>query len=674
MDDSADLGPLPESDDNSVLQAESFKALENALPSDRFVLRHEPQPDAGVDWCVELRIDGRYTGMRAHIQVKARAKRKVNTDGSISYSADVSNINYLLNGLSPLYVLYIAEARELRYAWVRDEMNRIEKENPDWIRQETVTFRFTRRLDEAGLQDIHDGIRREAKMDREIHDLLSRADVTEKTIHVNLRESKVTDPDEIRELLLRGGMTLVSSGEATGVLEVIDKLSYADKRLPRLLLIRAFAECSLGHYQMASGYLSEATVRADGLSKSDRLFLGLLRDICDYQAGRITRSEYIRRQKELSEKDDGEFGLSRRIAYLWEALLDDGTRQGISTQLPRLRAVVGQVLDLEGSSDSLRIQARTALLYGEGVCFSQRFSHDLAMLKARMAMGRAADVNRVFGHINADLARWTDEANTLVRDAFDHGNPHLIGDACYTRSFILFVHHSSAPVWLKPEATSRHLENLKDQVIPDLRRAIQCYELSGHIEWELRAKMLLADVATLTGDEALAREMAEEVLPVAEAFQFDKIAKEARDHLAGDPFFRQMQRKFLAGPDVDPDFRESKFTDEDMGRYAEDVLEASGLPRDRLAVVTREVLSFRDIARERVNWCRHIQLIQDLGHTRSPVTYYAYDPERNCYCEKFRLTSKIGSTDWRVLIETFKNNYCSGCSARSPKDDSMPPS
>ena len=113
-------------------------------------------------------------------------------------------------------------------------------------------------------------------------------------------------------------------------------------------------------------------------------------------------------------------------------------------------------------------------------------------------------------------------------------------------------------MWLKPEAVSRHLEHLKDQVIPDLRRAIQCYELSGHIEWELRAKMLLADVATLTGDEALAREMAEEVLPVAEAFQFDKIAKEARDHLAGDPFFRQMQRKFLAGPDVDPDFRECK--------------------------------------------------------------------------------------------------------------------
>jgi hypothetical protein len=676
MDDLGDLGSLPAADDNSVLQAQSFKALENALPADRFVLRPEPPPDAGVDWCVELRIGGRYTGMKAHIQVKATANLKVNTDGSVSYSADVSNINYLLSGSSPLYVVYLAEECELRYAWVWDEVNRIQKENPDWKGQKTVTLRFTALLDEAGLQDVHDRICREARLDREFHDLLSRAEVTEKTIHVNLKESKVTDPDEIRELLLRGGMTLVSSGQAVGVLEVTDKLSYADKKLPRLLLIRAFAECSLGHYQMASGYVAEATVRANELSEFDRLFLGLLRDVCDYQAGRITRSEYIQRQKDLSEKDDGEFGLSRRIAYLWEALLEDVTCQGIATHLPRLQAVVCQVLDSKGCSDNLRIQARTALLYGEGVRFSQKFSHDLAMLQVRMAMGRAADANEVFGHINADLARRTDEANALVKDALDYGNPHLIGDACYTRSFILFVHHSSFSVWvwLRPETVSRHLEHLKAEVIPDLGRAIHCYEISGHIEWKLRAKMLFADVAALTGDEALAREKAEEVLPIAEAFQFDKVAKEARDHLAGDPFYRQMQRKFLTELDVDPDFREAKFTDEEMGRYADIVLEASGLPRDRLAVVTREVLSFRDIALERVNWCRHIQLIQDLGHTRSPVTYYAYDPERNCYCEKFRLTSKIGSTDWRVLIETFKNTYCSGCSARSPKDDSVPPS
>jgi hypothetical protein len=672
MDELNDLGPLPESDDNSVLQGESFKALGNALPLDRFVLREEPPPDAGVDKCVELRIGGRYTGMRAHVQVKGRAEKNANSDGSVSYSADVSNVNYLLNGLSPIYVLYIAETKELRYAWVRDEVNRIQGENLDWKRQNTVTLRFKALLDEAGLKDLHDRIRREARLGREIHDVLSRAEVTEKTIHVNLKESKVTDPDELRDLLLRGGMTLDSSGEAAGVLEVLDKLDYAARQLPRLLLVRAFAECSLGRYQLASGHLAESSLVAKELSGADRQFMGFLRTICDYQAGRITRVEFARRQKDLSKEGEGEFGLALQIDSLWESILSDGTRRGIDVHLPKLRDLVAQVLDDQDASETLRLHARTALLYGEGVRCIQSHTHQTGMLRSRLAMGRPIDAEKTFGDLNADQGRWTDDANALVEDALKSGNSHLLGDACYTRSFILFVFLNSARLWLKPEAVVVHMANLKAQVIPDLRRAIQCYEHSGHVEWELRAKILLADVSTLTGDETTAKETAEAVLPVAEAYQFDKIAKEARDHIAGDPFFRQMERQFLSGPSADPDVREAGFSDEEMQRYAEDVLEASDLPRDRLAVVTREVLSFRDIARERVGWCRYIQLIQDLGHTRSPVTYYAYDPERRCYCEKYGFASKVGSTDWRVLIESFKGNYCSGCSSRSPKGETLP--
>lgn len=669
MDEMDDLGPLPESDGNSLLQAESFQALGNALPLDRFVLREEPPPDAGVDKCIELRSGGRYTGLRAHVQVKGRAEKNANSDGSVSYSADVSNINYLLNGLSPIYVLYIAETKELRYAWVRDEVNRIRGENPDWKTQKTVTLRFNALLDEAGLKDFHDRIGREARLGREIHDVLSRAAATESTIHVNLEKSKITDPDELRDLLLRGGLMLVSSGEAAGVLEAIDKLDSAARRLPRMLLVRAFAECAQGHYQIASGYLAEATVRGGVSSESDRQFMGLLRDTCDFQAGRISRAEFARRQKELSEKGEGEFGLSLKIDSLWESITVEGTRKGIAVHLPKLRDLVAQILAGEDASETLRIHARTALLYCEGARHVQKFTHEYFMARSRQAMGRPVDVERTFGQLNAEQGRWTDEVNALVADALKHGNPHLIGDACYSRSFILFVYLNSARLWLKPEAVAGHMENLKVQVIPDLRRAIQCYEHSGHIEWELRAKILLADVSALTGDEAMAKEMAEAVLPVAEAYQFDKIAKEARDHLAGDPFFRQMERQFFSGPNADPDVREAGSSDEDIERIAEDMLAANDLPRDRLAVMVREALSFRDIARERVGWCRHIQLIKDLGHTRSPVTYYAYDPLRYCYCEKYGVASKVGSTEWLVLISTFKSNYCSGCPAREPKGE-----
>jgi hypothetical protein len=151
-------------------------------------------------------------GMRAHIQVKANRDLNANLDDSVSYSADVSNINYLLNGLSPIYVLYIAQTKELRYAWVRDEVNRIEEGNPDCKRQDTVTLWFTKRLDEVALQELHDRIRLEAKIDREIHDLLSRADVTEKTIHINVKESKVTDPNKVRDRMALGFRVTDESG------------------------------------------------------------------------------------------------------------------------------------------------------------------------------------------------------------------------------------------------------------------------------------------------------------------------------------------------------------------------------------------------------------------------------------------------------------------------------
>ena len=131
-----------------------------------------------------------------------------------------------------------------------------------------------------------------------------------------MEKSKITDPAELRDLLLRGGLTLVSSGEAAGVLDAIDKLDSAAKKLPRMLLVRAFAECAQGHYQIASGYLAEATVRGGVSSESDRQFMGLLRDTCDFQAGRIPRTEFARRQKELSEKGEGEFGLSLKIDSL----------------------------------------------------------------------------------------------------------------------------------------------------------------------------------------------------------------------------------------------------------------------------------------------------------------------------------------------------------------------
>ena len=128
----AGLGPLPRVDRPDILQRDSFAELTKAVPNDRFILRDERQADKGVDFSIELLIDSYATNVRALGQLKSEDNPSINSDGSVSYSVETKNLNYLLNGDSPIYVLWLASLSELRFAWARDEARRLHTDNPDW--------------------------------------------------------------------------------------------------------------------------------------------------------------------------------------------------------------------------------------------------------------------------------------------------------------------------------------------------------------------------------------------------------------------------------------------------------------------------------------------------------------------------------------------------------------
>ena len=65
-------------------------------------------------------------------------------------------------------------------------------------------------------------------------------------------------------------------------------------------------------------------------------------------------------------------------------------------------------------------------LHCDGLRFIQRFNHDLTIMRARRAMGGDVDIEKVFEGLNADQARWTDEANDVVKDAIEDGNRRLV--------------------------------------------------------------------------------------------------------------------------------------------------------------------------------------------------------------------------------------------------------
>ncbi len=101
-------------------------------------------------------------------------------------------------------------------------------------------------------------------------------------------------------------------------------------------------------------------------------------------------------------------------------------------------------------------------------------------------------------------------------------------------------------------------------------------------------------------------------------------------------------------------------------RMAEAQAEALRLPLEYTENLVKDLAAHRAIAGDRLAWCRHIALLQNLGHEGLPSTLYRDEPEHLCICILHRYRSPSGSTDWFGLIEAFKTGFCHGCGDRSP--------
>jgi hypothetical protein len=107
-------------------------------------------------------------------------------------------------------------------------------------------------------------------------------------------------------------------------------------------------------------------------------------------------------------------------------------------------------------------------------------------------------------------------------------------------------------------------------------------------------------------------------------------------------------------------------TEEDVQNFANFMIETYKIPENRRKNVVTQILCMRDENREKIQWCRHIEIQEDKTHTYSPITFYAEDPNRRVVCSKFDYREDKLSPDWIDIIKNFKEVYCSNCLDREP--------
>jgi hypothetical protein len=214
-------------------------------------------------------------------------------------------------------------------------------------------------------------------------------------------------------------------------------------------------------------------------------------------------------------------------------------------------------------------------------------------------------------------------------------------------------------------------QTMRLEAMRDAEQAKNIYEKAGQLEGTLRATMHLADLYLLGNQREAAQALSLRVLPQAEAMEYSALVERAREHIDGTALPDKLRQMYEHASTTDVDIGMASMTDDETRSFARDICEETGIPKERLPVAEQDAFASRGIARERVTWCRHIDLIQDLTHTQSTTTTYTSDLKHDVVCEKYGYRTDIGSSDSERLIASFKETFCKGCPSREPKESSL---
>ena len=662
------LDDLPEDDRNSEIQELSARALQEALPTHRWILREEPQPDRGVDFSIELKINGGCTNVRAQLQLKGTESTTLNGDGSASHSIEVSNLKYLLNGQSGLYILYIIDREELRWVWARDERRRLDEVNPNWDGQKSVTLRLSNLLNPQSLDEIAARIQKEAQSRLRLEEILGNSSVgvgATTTLQGNgIRVSiapdtlELLDSEEAYGALVSGGVWLVTSGLAGAVLETVKLLSPNREAEPSIQLMCAYANQSLSRYFDAIGHLGRASLRRSELLNDDREFLDLLRNVCDLETGRIDLAQYEKRnQQDHGEEEDSAYSLAHQYEVARRLVFESPMAK--DGRIAEMQSLAKQLEKRADVSSLFKIQTRLHLLHPEGAC---AISESFALARNDQLRGHLTiSATNLLTLVNTSqpYKKWESLMNAISKEIFQHQNSLLLATFYEVRAIIgtLMLGHARMQlirVGYEPLLPSEFIQN----VLSDTDAARQLYAQIGRLESELRMKIQMADLYEIAEQREAAKRIAEGVLPQAQALSFQALERRALQHIEGNTIQERFEKKAQMNFQTGDDLTFYEADEAEIRAMARQTIAKLGLSVDQLPRIEREIEVHCAMARERFEWCQHLDLLEN---NLTSTTSYSLEPKRVAFCRLHKYQSAIALTDWRAVTNAFKTNFCSTC-------------
>jgi hypothetical protein len=664
--------PLPKADRSSQLQRKSIAVFQSFLPVDSFVFRDERVDDAGVDGSLEILIDGNYTNMRTQVQLKSRQLKNAAKSGVVSLpSIETSNFNYLLNGSLGLYVLYVEETHELFYEWADEENRRRIEKDSEWRNQDNISIPL-QELNKSALTNIHDKVRRKARLFRDISESLARTPSNDNiSVSINPETLESENSVEIENIIISSGITLVAAGYSNIVLEKLDLISPKANADARFKLISGYANYATGRYQIALGLVAESIISGD-LKDEDKKFAEGLHLSCKLNLGLITDNEYFR---EAENQSSGDEILEAETKLQKLAILFRSTESRGDDTLREIEELKNKIIASSKSPESLKLSTRVKYLEIIGFDSIRGILGEIFKIGARRNGNilvpldtQLQDLSLVF----QKFENWNKEADNLIQDAISIGHPIFAADALVTKAFIILGGIISKISFAEFEDGSEDQNSIQNDTLFVLElsnQALTIYKQANMIEGEVRTQLIMAQAFEIRSQVDAAKNLAQGVLIRSKYLGYKRHVETAEGILAGNTLFTkniQSVRDMLRKKDAGEYDASALNTDEEIQHCADFMMETYQIPSERRENVLIDVFSLRDLAKEKTQWCKYIEIFQSLKHTFSPNTIYLKNPNRNVKCSKLGYVVDRRIPDWVGQIEEFKKTYCHSCQDRKP--------
>ncbi|MDY4366534.1 tetratricopeptide repeat protein [Pectobacterium brasiliense] len=156
------LNDFPKRDRNHKVERLAITAFEAFLRnSNDFFIQSQDVNDYGVDYQLEITVNGQATNIRLFVQLKG-TEQELNFDGSVSISVSRANLNYLLMHPYSFYVCFHAPTNMLKICFAENILRNYEQSGKCWSEQETLTVKFVDNISESRLHEISELARQNA--------------------------------------------------------------------------------------------------------------------------------------------------------------------------------------------------------------------------------------------------------------------------------------------------------------------------------------------------------------------------------------------------------------------------------------------------------------------------------------------------------------------------------